>query len=449
MKRKTILLLMLLLYGSVNYAQYTAIKFYVVSHGEDWQAFMGKNAYRDMKANNKVVVINVTAGNWFTSYLSGCCTDFCPGTTYWHATERAELNSVDFTVNNISDYHNYGGPRIWRNINGHNISTYTNKNVTVYFLRLDEGALDAWNSSGGTSGGFWAVDGSAAYSSYFDLATTVTEIYRYEIHASSFSYIAPDINTFDYDPAYNPGDHSIHYFTGFLAVDGVYYYCHSIPCYIKLYQGFHLQSMPVNLANDEWNHEVQDKSAIYAVYSLGMMDNNAQVLWNGFPTWGYNATNDFLHKEYLRSYHEPSGVYCGYKMADPSGHHNYHSAYVSAAEMSPWESLENIGNGSITHPLDMQSDVNKSMENRIKVYPNPANDKISCLLGGSYNSALTFKIVDVTGRVVYREDNVTVNSVGNLDINTSAIVNGTYLLTISNDKNLLFKKKIIIYHSSN
>jgi hypothetical protein len=434
MNRRIVFLLSLLLCGlNATYAQYAGIKFYVVAHGEDWQTFMGNSAYHDIVQHghdsaNKVVIINITAGNWFTGYLSGCCKDICPGTNYWDATERAEQNSVDFAVN-LNNHRAYSGTHSIRSVRGHNIRTYTNQNVTVYFLNLDENGLDKWYKSKGITGGLFAADGTATYPDYYDLVMTIAGIYRHEMHGGNFTNTSPDINTFDYEQGFNPADHDMHYFSGALAADGVFYYCHIVPFSIKLYQGLNLSIMPPNLRDDEANHDVQDKSGLYGVYSLGMLDDNAQVLWGDFPTWGYNATTDFLEKEYFRSYAQTSGEYCSRKVAGTANH---------------------LPGG---FPTDKSVKTIDETNDRIEakgadVYPNPVSDDLSFIFTGKYTASLHFRVIDVNGKIVFNEENVAVSSINDYGINTSAIVNGVYLLLITEGTNVVFKKNLVVLHST-
>ena len=66
-----------------------------------------------------------------------------------------------------------------------------------------------------------------------------------------------------------------------------------------------------------------------------------------------------------------------------------------------------------------------SASGMIKVYPNPANDHISCLLNGDANSMATIELLDLKGSVLYT---VTTSQHGEINIPTANITAGDYLL---------------------
>lgn len=80
-----------------------------------------------------------------------------------------------------------------------------------------------------------------------------------------------------------------------------------------------------------------------------------------------------------------------------------------------------------------------TMENEIKVYPNPAK-KNSTLKIQNYNSPVTFEIIDVNGRVVYTQ----LIKSSEAKISLSVLKSGVYMYRLSNQNEILKQDKIII-----
>src|SRR5580704_6339006 len=65
--RKLCLLVYFMISSAVAFSQYTSVSYYVVAHPDDWQLFMGVNAFNDITpgiagSGTKVVLIYTTAG---------------------------------------------------------------------------------------------------------------------------------------------------------------------------------------------------------------------------------------------------------------------------------------------------------------------------------------------------------------------------------------------------
>ncbi|MBK8848309.1 MAG: PIG-L family deacetylase [Bacteroidetes bacterium] len=83
--RSILITLSMVMNGFVSVAQFTKCSFYFSAHPDDWQLFIGTNAYNDMQeSNTKVVFIYVTAGD------AGLLTGKVPPATvpYYVARER-------------------------------------------------------------------------------------------------------------------------------------------------------------------------------------------------------------------------------------------------------------------------------------------------------------------------------------------------------------------------
>ncbi|MBX7241307.1 MAG: T9SS type A sorting domain-containing protein [Bacteroidia bacterium] len=78
----------------------------------------------------------------------------------------------------------------------------------------------------------------------------------------------------------------------------------------------------------------------------------------------------------------------------------------------------------------------------VKVYPSPANGEIHVDYEFSYNAKATLQLVDMMGRTVYAQ--TLSGAQGAQVLSTAAIVNGTYLIRITDGNNLLFIDKVVV-----
>jgi hypothetical protein len=81
--------------------------------------------------------------------------------------------------------------------------------------------------------------------------------------------------------------------------------------------------------------------------------------------------------------------------------------------------------------------------NIIQVYPNPANDHISCLLNGTENKQVTIELLDISGRVVYT---MNTSQHGVINIATAQLPAGDYLLKATSWGGSGYTRKISIVY---
>jgi len=391
---------------------YSGVSFYVVPHAEDWQIFMGGQAWADMHGPaNKVVIITITAGNYFTGYLPECCrvADEPPSKKahYWDANEAGEIASIDLASNTQSPPRTGGGLQT-RLLNAHQIQYYSNNNVTAYFLRIDENLLNKWIEAK-PGGKMRAADESTEYADYDDLMLTIATIYKYEIRGNAENKPVT-INTFDYEANSNPGDHSTHYFTGNIASAAICMMPDLFPSATftgQLYQGFNMGSQPVNLDAGDSSKDIQHKAAVYGAYCLAMLDANAQIDWQNFPTEGYSSS-DFLNREYSRPI-TFDGNCPGVDKAS--------AAYMMA-----------------------------DTEGSVKIYPVPADQQVTVQIDGYYHTLLNIKLIDLYGRTVLQYRNISTLTQNQMSVGTGNLVAGSYLLEVDNGMNIIYKRVLAIQH---
>ncbi|MBA9077735.1 PIG-L family deacetylase [Rufibacter quisquiliarum] len=255
--QRFLLTLLLAFYGITLLGQNSPkknVSFYVMAHQDDWQLFMGANAYKDIvKPNSKVVFIYLTAGQANKK-----------DEAYWKAREAGANNSAAFAANAFGKT----GTRkfITLQVKGHSVAVYYYKNTVSYFLRLPDGNLDGsgfpntHNASlkklhTAAISSLTAVDNSTTYTGWKDLEATVRGILEREsIH---FQHIS--VHGTDTDESQNKGDHTDHLMSGKLAVAASSGLANQNNFYINYNaSGFEPNLSPEDLIN---------KAALFAVYS--------------------------------------------------------------------------------------------------------------------------------------------------------------------------------------
>jgi hypothetical protein len=85
------------------------------------------------------------------------------------------------------------------------------------------------------------------------------------------------------------------------------------------------------------------------------------------------------------------------------------------------------------------SDINL-VQNSIVAYPNPATDKLMLEIGNFKNEHYQIELFDEQGKSILK----TIGNQKLIEINTTYLASGAYLLLLSNEQEILTSKKIII-----
>jgi len=266
---RTLLILFCLSPAAKCLAQVTSLSFYIVSDQDQWQLFMGMNAFRDINAgnnHNRVVLVYLTAGD-----------ESCNGTLkpeYYLSRQEGANNTVEFCADKA------GGHGTWDSaiatFAGHNILTYTYKNSVSYCFRLPGGCTGPglWGQSlsmlhNSLITGIETVDSSAYYSGWADLANTLSLLLQSETAAN-----VPEIlvNIADTNQTLNPGDQPDHYQCSYLALEA-----------LKTLKGFNLNLFRENnIANLPPNHqssEIATKAALLSILDYARTSNGQPTEW--------------------------------------------------------------------------------------------------------------------------------------------------------------------------
>lgn len=258
----------------------TRYHIFIVAHEDDWQLFMGDIAARQIRAGDSVSFIYLTAGDDGRDSL------------YWRTRERAALQSTRVAIGRDASDSTEVRCSTTTVLN-HSIQQCVVAKTKSYFLRLPDGKR---NGMGFVRHGYQslrklrgkrievinAIDGSAAYNGWNDLAATVS------------SLIGPDspdrdvvVHASDPSKAANPHDHFDHRMVGLLVEDlrGTRQWNS------QYYVGYALATRAANRSNDE----AREKTAVFLAYDREMKRVN--------PKWSaYEEHPGFYSECMLRTY---------------------------------------------------------------------------------------------------------------------------------------------------
>jgi len=285
MKKTAIIILLLSLYYK-GYCQYGAASFYVVAHPDQWQLFMGNNAYNDITKSekgkeNKVVFIYTTAGQ-----------ESCNGTPLNTSVDIARQdgahNCVEFCADRSGSHGQWS--LIPVTVQGHSILKYTYKNVVSYWLRLPDGCSGQglYGQSlqflhDGTLSSIKTVDSSTTYKGWDDLAGTIRQIIVNE--SADVNEIV--LNTADTDASINSGDDPDHIYTGMLCINAV----DSIPnTTLNLFMESVIATLPANLDY----RAIANKAALLSQLDYVRTE-------NGLPSEWTPHNISYLNRNYFRT----------------------------------------------------------------------------------------------------------------------------------------------------
>lgn len=143
-------------------------------------------------------------------------------------------------------------------------------------------------------------------------------------------------------------------------------------------------------------HYSVDNGTSWALCNIGLAGANGRLPWDG---WGHNIL--IAHN--------------GYMFASPSNHTNIYRS-VSPVTTSTALGISNISKADLG----------------LKLFPNPACNKLEVVIAKADFGNYTLKITDVMGRTVIIEHHS-----GNAQLNISGLEAGTYFVNISNGKSAI------------
>lgn len=250
---------------------------YITAHPDDWQLFMGADACDDVRQHrNKVVFICLTSGQ----------ADHADD-AYWQGREAGCQAAVQKAVN-LAAPGNTAPVVVAETANGHRVTAVRYRNTVTFFLHLPDGNLDG---KGQSRGGFQSMsqlfrtgrpmtplDGSAPYTSWADLVSTVRALLQREAGASRLNVHTPQSNQ-----QYNPRDHSDHRMAGQVAQAATA----QTECRYTFYVGYDASRRPLNLNPTQ----TANQRAVYEAYSQTMVSRGQPSSWD-------NSHLQFIGRQY-------------------------------------------------------------------------------------------------------------------------------------------------------
>jgi hypothetical protein len=332
--------------GAVGY-KYNTVSFYVVAHQDDWQIFMGQQAWYDTRSYDagagvakgaKVVFIYITDGcyhkvrkednpcepndigfSWRGEY-------YCEGApvsgeiSYCKVREHAAMSSVHLLaaqsgLNAAAAVYNETKPSTPILFNGHSVQVNRYKNTVSYFLRLSTYSLNKWtygifgpaapypkfcdadrNVPGYINDGTDKIQAKPEYGNYEDFVTTIREIYNYETNISGDVVPGrlPWVNI--QDPSMQFDDNLDHHGAGQIAFDADVQFSVSmggVEMPVNLWKGYCIDNSTVYPQN-LWGADVQQKSALFSAYVMETLKQRSVFEWDGHRAHRMNKSYNRL-----------------------------------------------------------------------------------------------------------------------------------------------------------
>jgi len=258
----------------------------VAAHQDDWQLFMGDVVTAQARAGNGATFIYLTAGDDGRDSL------------YWEARERAALLSTRIAIGaGQDDSLNLECSVV--SVLEHSIRECVAGNTHSYFLRLPDGnrngagfAVHNYQSlrklRQKNISAIAAVDGSATYYGWNDLAVTLSTLVT--LRSSAGTEVGARrlrVHTTDPNIVVNPHDHFDHRMAGLLVAD----LRKKEGWDVRYYVGYALATRAANRSNEQ----VRDKTAVFLAYEREMTRTN--------KAWGaYGERPSFYSQCMLRTY---------------------------------------------------------------------------------------------------------------------------------------------------
>ena len=294
MKQILSLLFLLITGTSISFSQSQKVSFYFSAHPDDWQLFMGVNAFKDIAAasagsSNRTVFIYTTAGEancygngvnkhyYLTRQLgANRSVQFCSDIYSPHAAWSSSVLSIPGTTN-------------------HNILQLRYKNIVCYFLRLPDGCFEQnLNTMAKLANGeistLSAVDSSTTYLGYNDLVETVRNIV--DLESSTLKQPEVWIQASDWDPLINPLDHPDHMQTGRLATEVAARVDYAN---IALFEGYTTCHEPSNLSPEE----IAMEASLHSQVCFGLTHSGVTSEWDPQSDCGHV---EWTIRNYFRVY---------------------------------------------------------------------------------------------------------------------------------------------------
>jgi hypothetical protein len=268
-------------------AEYSRVSFYIVAHQDDWQLFMGYNAYHDISdKNSKTVFIYTTSGN--AGIIGdnghgeghGNCGD-C-SMPYFKSRELGAISSIQLVLPPSKVYkwcNCWPYPKMTEvifNANGKKwyVKKYIYCNTVSYFLRIADASLAALqNGESAVTSKEDSTDHQNEFRSDKDLSALLNSIITYEKGTFDSFWL----NTHEVDQKINPNDHSDHLCTGRICREAT----KGMKVNFNYFIGYHSTELGANLSTEAAVIE----AGLLAAYNKAKLDAGWWDDWEESKLW--------------------------------------------------------------------------------------------------------------------------------------------------------------------
>ncbi len=115
--------------------------------------------------------------------------------------------------------------------------------------------------------------------------------------------------------------------------------------------------------------------------------------------------------------------------------------------------LQNHGSVTCSGLAEVQFNLSESttptddeyLSSLVTVFPNPSSDRFNISLDGINTSNISYRLVDMTGRILLQDKVQTSGSNNEIDINGISLPDGMYSLRIDTDQGSIAKKLVVVH----
>jgi hypothetical protein len=157
------------------------------------------------------------------------------------------------------------------------------------------------------------------------------------------------------------------------------------------------------------------------------------------------SSQDYLdvhNGRYCKTPEYPNGIYCYFATVDE----NWNSAYPYVVGPTFYGVKSGVKVTSITETVSTYTPSTTGLKsvidaNKINVYPNPASDVVAIQLNHLTANNITIELYDLTGKLLQTSQILQGSTITYFD--TRTLYEGTYLIKIINEENVITKKIVI------
>ncbi|WP_312768168.1 YCF48-related protein [Epilithonimonas sp.] len=387
----------------------------------------------NITASNFIDVYAITPDNVIVVGNNGTILKTTDGGTTWQQKNSGttqDLGKIQFPTSNIGYIIEASGKLLKTNDGGETWSSITLDNISsiyslscvnenlIFLSCIDSNSKTVLLKSNDGGNSWEKVNGNDAQAKFYDIQFFNEEIGYATSSYTPYTYLNKILKTQDggknwveiIEPYYSPFNF-INKDIGFYYTNGFYKTADGGNNFVRLgYGSIHnIKSIFSINENTVWGIFEEQTMCGCGPRGLVRMTYSPE---NGYQEYQQN------HNAYISSIYF-SNVKVGYAVG------------MEDSKAKIWKNVQ----ADLT--LDAKED---ELKNSIRIYPNPASDKITISLSSPLSREFFVILVDMTGKVVYSQN---VNNINKTTIDVRCFSKGNYILTIQNQKQSHSQKIVI------